>query len=137
MIISYGWIQDTHMYPFTHTHFILSQHYLFINSGPARWIHSTQISGKERQTLELHYFMLTELFWRTFFRWACVRNKSCVHKLFLTCYVFLDFFTTLSVSKWLRNTTNDAVNLSKNFHNNHYLFGDLWQIFGRKILCSC
>lgn len=34
------------------THYILSTQ-LFISSGLARWIHSTQISGKERQNLKI------------------------------------------------------------------------------------
>lgn len=51
MVISYDPTKYTHK----HTCTLIFSHatYLFISSGPARWIRSTQICRKERQTLKI------------------------------------------------------------------------------------
>lgn len=45
---------NTHTHTNIHAHsFFLMQHIFFISGGPARWIRSTQICCKERQTLKI------------------------------------------------------------------------------------
>lgn len=70
---------------YTHVHIpIFFSHNIIFPSGMAQPDGFIQLKlvVKRDRLLKLHYFMLTELFWRTFFCWACVRTKFCVHKLF-------------------------------------------------------
>ena len=52
MVILYDPTKYRHTQIYIHTHFS-DRTYLFINIGWDRWIHSTQINGKERQTLKV------------------------------------------------------------------------------------
>ena len=52
MVILYDPTKYRHILKYIYTLIFLTT-YLFINIGWDRWIHSTQISGKERQSLKV------------------------------------------------------------------------------------